>query len=61
MAKKAKKKRVRLAWSKSDVRQLKTIAKQKAGVLKIAKTLKRTPGATAAMAHKLGISLSTRD
>ncbi len=60
MAKKAKKKIVRLAWSKTDLRLLKTMAKQKAGVSKIAKALKRTPGATAAMAHKLGVSLSMR-
>jgi hypothetical protein len=30
----------------------------KAGVAKIAKTLKRTPGATAAKAHSMGVSLS---
>jgi len=58
MAKKAKKKTsVRRAWSKDDVRQMKSLAKQKVGVAKIAKKLKRTPGATAVMAHKLGISL----
>ena len=40
------------------MRQLKTMAKAKAGVTKIAKSLKRTPGATSVMAAKLGVSLS---
>jgi hypothetical protein len=51
----------RREWTKEDVRQLKTLAKQKAGVTKIAKTLKRTPGATTVKAHILGVSLSMRD
>ncbi|SHH06667.1 hypothetical protein [Bradyrhizobium erythrophlei] len=54
-----KKKVVRRAWSKEDLRTLKTMAKAKAGVAKIAKSLKRTPGATSVMAAKHGISLST--
>ena len=54
----AKTKMVRRGWSKDDVRQLKTLAKAKAGVTKTAKSLKRTPAATAAMASKLGVSLS---
>jgi hypothetical protein len=49
---------VRRAWTKDDVRQLKTMAKAKSGVKKTAKSLKRTPAATAAMASKLGVSLS---
>ena len=53
-----KKKVVRRAWTKSDVRTLKSMAKQKQGVKKIAKALKRTPGATTVRAQKLGISLS---
>ena len=58
----AKKKRVvRRAWTKDDVRQMKTLAKAKSGVKKIAKALKRTPGATGVMAAKLGVSLSMRD
>jgi hypothetical protein len=48
----------RRAWTKDDVRQLKTMAKAKSGVRRIAKSLKRTPAATAAMASKLGVSLS---
>jgi hypothetical protein len=57
----AKKKKIfRREWTKEDVRQLRTMAKAKAGVKKIAKSLKRTPGATTVKAAKLGISLSTR-
>jgi len=55
-----KKKVVRRAWSKEDVRALKTMAKSKAGVTRIAKSLKRTIGATAVKAHQLGVSLDTR-
>jgi len=55
-----KKKAIRREWTKEDVRQLKTMAKAKAGVKKIAKSLKRTPGATTVKAAKLGISLSMR-
>ena len=57
---KAKKKIVRREWTKADVKQMKTMAKAKAGVKKIAKALKRTPGATSVMAAKLGVSLSMR-
>ena len=55
-----KKKVVRRAWSKEDVRTLKTMAKAKAGVNKIAKALERSPGATTVMAAKRGVSLDTR-
>jgi hypothetical protein len=55
-----KKKVVRRAWSKEDFRTLKTMAKDKQGVAKIAKALKHTPGATRAMAVKRGVSLDTR-
>ena len=54
------KKIVRREWTKADVKQLKTMAKAKSGVAKIAKALKRTPGATTVMAGKLGVSLSMR-
>jgi hypothetical protein len=54
------KKVVRRAWSKEDVRTLKSMAKDKQGVTKIAKALKRTIGATSVMAAKRGVSLSTR-
>jgi hypothetical protein len=57
----AKKKNVlRRAWSKDDVRMLKRMARDKKGVTKIAKALKRTPGATTVMAGKRGVSLSMR-
>jgi hypothetical protein len=55
-----KKKVVRRAWTKDDLRTLKSMAKDTQGVKKIAKALKRTPGATSVMAAKRGISLSTR-
>ncbi|EAQ35257.1 hypothetical protein NB311A_13111 [Nitrobacter sp. Nb-311A] len=45
-----KKTAVSREWTKDDVRTLKALAKQTAGVAKIARMLKRTPGATAAMA-----------
>jgi hypothetical protein len=56
----AKKKVVRRAWSKEDVRTLKTMAKAKAGVNKISKALKRTKAATMVKASMLGVSLDTR-
>jgi hypothetical protein len=57
----AKKKTVvRREWTKDDMRVLKSLAKQKQGVNKIAKKLKRTPGATTVMAAKHGWSLSMR-
>jgi len=54
------KKAVRRAWSKDDIRTMKTMAKARSGVSKIAKALKRTPGATRVMAAKIGVSLSLR-
>jgi len=51
---------VRRAWTKEDLRTLKTMAKEKRGATKIAKALKRTVGATTVKAAKHGISLSTR-
>ena len=56
MPKKAK----RREWTKEDVRELKTLARQKTPVGKIAKSLKRTPGATQQKAFSLGVSLDTR-
>ena len=55
-----KKKVVGRAWTKDDLRLLKSMAKDKQGVTKIAKALKRTIGATSVMAAKRGVSLSTR-
>jgi hypothetical protein len=54
------KKVVRRAWTKDDIRTMKTMAKARSGVDRIAKALKRTPGATSVMAAKLGVSLSMR-
>jgi hypothetical protein len=54
-----KKKKVVRRWSKEDHRTLKTMAKDKMGVAKIAKALKRSTAATRVMAAKRGISLST--
>jgi hypothetical protein len=55
-----KKKATRRAWTSSDLREMKSLAKRKAGVAKISKALKRTAAATAVKAHQLGISLSMR-
>jgi hypothetical protein len=55
-----KKKLVRRPWTKEDLRTLKTMAKEKRGATKIAKALKRTVGATRAMAVKHRVSLSTK-
>lgn len=54
------KKTVRRVWTKDDLKQLKTMGRAKAGVTRTAKALKRTVGATANMATKLGVSLSMR-
>lgn len=58
----AKKKKVivRREWTKDDVREMKSLAKQKIGLAKIAKKLKRTPAATRVRASMLGVSLDTR-
>jgi hypothetical protein len=50
-----KKKVVRRAWTKDDLRLLKSLAREKKGAKKIAKALKRTEGATTVMAAKRGI------
>ena len=56
----AKKKKVVLRrWTKDDLRLLKSLARDKKGVAKIAKALKRSMAATRVMAAKRGISLST--
>ena len=56
----AKKTTARRAWTSSDVRELKSLAKKKTGVARIAKALKRTAGAIAVKAHQLRVSLDTR-
>jgi hypothetical protein len=54
------KKSVRRAWTSSDVRELKSLARKKVGVAKISEALKRTIAATTVKAHVLGVSLDTR-
>ena len=50
----------RREWTTDDLRELKALAKQKKPAPKIAKSLKRTIGATRQMAFKLGVSLDSR-
>lgn len=51
----------RREWTKDDVRELKTLARQKTPVARIAKkALNRTPGATSQKAFTLGVSLDSR-
>jgi hypothetical protein len=57
MAKRAKKRR---AWTASEVRELKTLAKKKTAAGKIAKKLRRTEGATRQKAFSIGLSLDSR-
>jgi hypothetical protein len=58
MAKKARKRR---AWTATEVRELKALAKKKTAAAKIAKKLKRTKGATRQKAFSIGLSLENRD
>jgi hypothetical protein len=57
MSKKSVKRR---GWAKEDVRELKTLARQKTPAAKIARALKRTEGATRQKAFSLGISMDSR-
>jgi hypothetical protein len=57
MAKKASKRR---EWSKDDIRELKAMAKSKTPAPKIAKTLKRSLGATRQKAFSMKVSLDSR-
>jgi hypothetical protein len=50
----------RRAWSKEDVRELKSLAKSKVPAAKIARRFKRTEGALRQKALHLGISLNSR-
>jgi hypothetical protein len=51
---------IRREWTNDDVRELKALAKRKKPAPQIAKSLKRTLGATRQMAFKLGVSLDSR-
>ena len=53
----AKKAPTRRAWTTEHVRTLKTLARKKTRAASIAKTLKRTEGATRQKAFALGLSL----
>ena len=57
MAKKVSKRR---EWTPAQVRTLKSLARQKKHAARIAKTLKRTEGATRQKAFSLGVSLVWR-
>ena len=57
MPKKPKKRR---AWTATEVRDLKTMAKKKTAASQIAKKLKRTEGATRQKAFSIGLSLDSR-
>ena len=50
----------RRSWTSSDVRTLKTMARKKTRAASIARTLKRTEGATRQKAFSLGVSLNSR-
>ena len=50
----------RRAWTAGDTRTLKALARKKTKAGKIAKTLKRTEGATRQKAFSLGVSLDAR-
>jgi hypothetical protein len=57
MAKKATKRR---AWTPEHVRALKALARKKTHAARIAKTLKRSEGATRQKAFSMGLSLDSR-
>ena len=57
MAKKTTKRR---EWTREDVRNLKAFARERTPARKIARTLKRTEGATRQKAFCLGLSLDSR-
>jgi hypothetical protein len=55
-----KKRTKRREWTTQDVRELKSLARQKMPVGKIAKSLKRTLRATQQKAYSIGVSLDSR-
>ncbi len=54
------KKMKRRAWTAQEVRELKSLARQKTPAAKIARKLKRTEGATRQKALTLNVSLNSR-
>ena len=57
MAKKATKRR---AWTPEQIRTLKALARKKTHAARIAKTLKRSEGATRQKGFSMGLSLDSR-
>jgi hypothetical protein len=55
-----KKNSKRREWTRTDVRELRTFAGERTPARKIARTLKRTEGATRQKAFSLGVSLDSR-
>jgi hypothetical protein len=54
------KKSKRVAWTTAHIRELKALAKKKTPAGKIAKSLRRSEGATRQKAFSLGVSLDSR-
>ena len=54
------KKRKRVAWTAAHVKSLKSMAKKKTPAARIAKSLKRSEGATRQKAFSMGLSLDSR-
>jgi hypothetical protein len=50
----------RCPWTNADVRELKSAARNKTPAKKVAKSLKRSEGATRQKAFSLGLSLDSR-
>jgi hypothetical protein len=55
-----KSRKKRRTWTASDVQVMKRLAKKKTTAGKIARTLKRTEGATRQKAFSIGLSLDSR-
>lgn len=60
MAKKARKRKPRVEWSKAQLKELRAYSKAKIAVKKIAKAMKRTEGALRQKAYALGLRLGHR-
>jgi hypothetical protein len=50
----------RRVWTTAQIRELKSLARKKIPATKIAKTLKRSEGATRQKAFSMGLSLDSR-
>jgi hypothetical protein len=56
----AKRKKKRRAWTSSELRELKAMARKKTKASQIAKKINRTEGATRQKAFSIGLSLDSR-